>query len=127
VTGRPETSPEKLEKEVNREIDTFMKEGASQQEVDRAIALIETDMVTAMQSASERADRLSMFATFFGDPEKLNEQSARYHEVTVSSVNDFIASGLGPDNRASLLFVPMNESEAKNAENASSESAPAAA
>ena len=35
----------------------------------RAIALIETDMVTAMQSASERADRLSMFATYFGRPD----------------------------------------------------------
>ena len=127
VTGRPETSPEKLEEEVNREIDTLMKEGASQQEVDRAIALIETDMVTAMQSASERADRVSMFATFFGDPKKLNEQSSKYHGATVNSVNDFIASQLGPDNRASLLFVPMNESETKDAENAANESSPVAA
>jgi predicted Zn-dependent peptidase len=127
VTGRPETSPEKLEEEVNREIDTLMKEGASQQEVDRAIALIETDMVTAMQSASERADRLSMFATFFGDPKKLNEQSSKYHGVTINSVNDFIASRLGPGNRASLLFVPMNESETKDAENAANESSPVAA
>jgi zinc protease len=127
VTGRPETSADKLEEEVNREIDTLMKQGASQQEVDRAVALIETDMVTAMQSASERADRLSMFATFFGEPEELNEQSAKYHAVTVDSVNEFVASQLGLDNRATLLFVPMDESEAKDAENVVNEPAPVAA
>ena len=127
VTGRPETSPERLEEEVNREIDTFMERGASQQEVDRAIALIETDMVTAMQSAGERADRLSMFATFFGEPGELNEQSAKYHAVAVDSVNEFVATRLGRDNRASLLFVPMDGSEAKDAEGGTNESAPVAA
>ena len=127
VTARPETSPEQLEEEVNREIDALMKEGASQQEVDRAVALIETDMVTAMQSASERADRLSMFATFFGDPGKVNEQSAKYHAVTVDSVNEFIRSRLGPDNRATLLYVPADASETKSAGDEASESAPVAA
>lgn len=127
VTARPETSPQKLEDEVNREIDELMKEGASQQEVDRAIALIETDMVTAMQSASERADRLSMFATFFGEPGKLNEQSEKYHAVTAHSVNDFVTSRLGPDNRATLLFVPADAGEAKVSKDADSVSATAAA
>jgi len=127
VTARPETSPQKLEDEVNREIDKLMKEGASQQEVDRAIALIETDMVTAMQSASERADRLSMFATFFGEPGKLNEQSEKYHAVTAHSVNDFVTSSLGPDNRATLLFVPADTGEGKVSESADGVTATAAA
>jgi len=109
VMGRPEIPPDILEEEVSREIDILMRDGVSQEEVDRAIALIETDMVTAMQSASERADRLSMFATFFKDPEQLNEQSARYRAVTVSSVNQFARSYLGTDNRATLLFVPAEK------------------
>lgn len=127
VTGRPETSPERLEEEVNREIDTFVTQGATRQEVDRAIALIETDMVTAMQSASERADRLSMFATFFGDPARLNEQSEKYHAVTVDSVNEFATSRLGLDNRATLLFVPIGAGEAKDSQDGTHESAPVAA
>lgn len=109
VVGRPETSPSTLEQEVNREIDLLMTEGATQEEVDRAIALIETDMITAMQSASERADRLSMFATYFGDPKLVNEQSSKYRSVTVEQVNKFARSNLGADNRASLLFVPKTE------------------
>lgn len=107
VIGRPETSPEKLEEELDREINTLMDEGVTQDEVNRAVALIETDTVTAMQLASERADRLSMFATFFGEPEQLNDQSARYLAVTVDAVSQFAASRLGRDNRATLLYVPM--------------------
>jgi zinc protease len=110
VIGRPETSPEKLEEEVGREIDEIMTQGVKQEEVDRAIALIETDMVTAMQSASERADRLSMYATFFGKPEELNEQSEKFRAVTADAVNGFAASCLGKDNRATLLYVPLPES-----------------
>jgi predicted Zn-dependent peptidase len=109
VMGRPETSPEKLEEEVGREIDRLVREGVTQPEVDRAVALIETDMVTALQSASERADRLSMFAMFFGEPELLNEQSAKYRSVTAAEVNEFAQSRLSADNRAMLLFVPKTE------------------
>lgn len=109
VTARPETNAEKLEKEVERELDELVQNGVSEVEVQRAAALIQTDMVTAMQSASERADRLSMFATLLGDPGLINEQSARYDEVTAAKVNNFVRERLGSDNRAKLLYVPRTE------------------
>jgi zinc protease len=109
VIARPETSPERLEEEVGREVDNLVHGGVRQEEVDRAVALIDTEIVTALQSASERADRLSMFATYFGDPALLNEQPAKYQAVTVEAVNEFAASRLGKDNRATLLFVPKPE------------------
>jgi predicted Zn-dependent peptidase len=106
VTARPETSAEKLEEEVGREIDELVADGVSDEEVERAIALIQTDMVTAMQSASERADRISMFATLLGNPALINEQAARYNAVTTRQVNEFVRERLGSDNRAQLIYVP---------------------
>ncbi|HMA21423.1 MAG TPA: pitrilysin family protein [Gemmatimonadaceae bacterium] len=106
VTARPETSAEKLEGEVEREIDALVAHGVTAEEVERAVALIQTDIVTALQSASERADRLSMFATLLGDPALLNEQAGRYSEVTAEHVNAFVREQLGSDNRAKLLYVP---------------------
>jgi hypothetical protein len=41
-----------------------------------------------------------MFATYFGEPELLNEQSAKYRSVTAADVNEFAKSRLGADNRA---------------------------
>ncbi|MBA3465851.1 MAG: insulinase family protein [Gemmatimonadaceae bacterium] len=106
VTARPETGVTRLEDEVEREIDELYRDGVSELEVKRALALIETDLVNAMQSAGERADRLSMFATFFREPELVNVQADHYRAVTSHRVNDFIAERLGEDNRATLLYVP---------------------
>jgi zinc protease len=106
VTARPEVSAEALEREVAREIDRLHRDGVTDEEVERAIALIETDFVAAMQSASERADQLSRFATYFGDPTVVNEQADRYRAVTAERVTAFARECLGPDNRASLVYVP---------------------
>lgn len=106
VTARPEVSAERLESEVEREVDELISSGVSDEELERAVALIQTDMITALQSASERADRLSMFATLLGDPRLLNEQADRYREVNVARVNEFARSRLRADNRAKLLYVP---------------------
>jgi predicted Zn-dependent peptidase len=106
VTARPETSVEQLELAVNAQIDLVLRDGVTEAEVARVVTLIETDTVAALQAASDRADRLSMFATYFGDPALVNQQSDRYRAVTVEQVNTLIRERLVPDNRASLLYVP---------------------
>jgi zinc protease len=111
VTARPGVRAARLHDAVAAEVDTVYREGVTVREVSRAAALIETDLVNALQSAGDRADRLSMFATYFKDPHLVNEQLARYQSVTVDSVNAFIKERLGPDNRASLLYVPREPSD----------------
>jgi zinc protease len=111
VTARPETGAEQLEKEVTREVDLVCTTGVSDAEVDRAVALIQTDIVTAMQTASERADRLSMYATLLGDPELINRQADLYAAVTADDVNNFARSYMGSDNRAILIYVPKSAAE----------------
>jgi predicted Zn-dependent peptidase len=115
VTARPETGITQLEEEVEREIDLLHREGVRELEVKRAVALIETDLVASLQSAGERADRLSMFATYFDRPELINEQADRYREVTAQRVNDLVSERLGPNNRASLLYVPKEGIETEDA------------
>jgi zinc protease len=106
VTARPEVSIEQLEQEVAREIDAVHERGVTDAEVERAVALIQTDTVRSLQSAADRADRLSLFATYFGDPSLVNEQMDRYRAVTAGDVSAFAREYLGRDNRASLLYVP---------------------
>jgi len=113
VTARPGVTAEMLEKEILREIDLLRKDGVSGDEVERAVALIQTDMISAMQTASERADRLSMFATLLGDPDLVNEQAALYSAVTTQRVNDFAREKLIPDNSATLIYIPRQQTELK--------------
>lgn len=114
VTARPEISPAQLEEEVEREIDSFYRDGVSAHEVSRAVALIETDLVSSLQSAGERADRLSMFATYFRNPDMINDQTSAYRAVTVERVNSLISERFGPNNRASLIYIPRDGVESES-------------
>lgn len=111
ATARPGVSAEQLEQEVVREVDTLRNDGVTADEVERAIAIIETDFTSSMQSAGERADRLSMFSTYFGNPGLINEQVERFEAVRPKAVIDFARTYLGPDNRASLVYVPREGAE----------------
>lgn len=111
VTARPNVTPEALEQEVAFEIDTVVRDGVEDAEVQRAVAIIQTMFVSSMQEAGERADKLSMFATYFGKPELVNEEVTRYRAVTTDQVNAVIRERLGEDNRASLLYVPREDGE----------------
>jgi zinc protease len=117
VTARPGITPERLEQAVVREIDRMRFDGVTQNEVDRAISLIGTDFVVSMQQASERADQLSRFATYFGDPSFINDQMNRYRSVTVEDVDRFAATRLGEDNRAFLIYVPREDDEGTDSTN----------
>ncbi|HET6680190.1 MAG TPA: pitrilysin family protein [Gemmatimonadaceae bacterium] len=106
VLARGETSASVLEEEVERLLDTVHESGVTAAELERALALIETSFVSAMQSAGERADRLSMFATYFDEPRIVNEELAMFHRVTLADVNAFASRFLGRNNRVSLLYIP---------------------
>jgi predicted Zn-dependent peptidase len=109
ATAHPEVTPEQLEAAVLAELDLMHRDGVTDVEVQRARALIETSFVTSMQSAAERADQLSRFATYFGDATLINDQVARYGATTTAAVSALARERLGPDNRALLLYVPSEE------------------
>ena len=111
VTARPETTTEQLEGAVHEMLDRLQQDGVTEDEVARAIALIETDLIISLQSAGDRADKLSLFATYFGDPSLVNVQAERYRAVTAERVSAFARGRLGRDNRACLLYVPKQAAE----------------
>ena len=106
ATARPGTDAATLERAIVAEIDRLRADGVRADEVARVLALIETDYVSSLQTAGDRADTLSKFATLFGDPARVNEQLDRYRAVTAAEVTAFARTYLGEDNRASLVYVP---------------------
>ncbi len=113
ATAHPGVSVEQLEAAVLAELDDISANGVTEDEVTRARALIETSFVMSMQSAAERADQLSRFATYFGDPTLINTQVARYQATTAADVSRLARERLGADNRVLLVFVPAEEPPAE--------------
>ena len=114
VTARPGVSSDALEDGVANILDAMERHDVTTAEVERAITLINTDYVTSLQSAQARADKLSQFATYFGDPGLVNEQVQKFAAVTVDQVQSFASSQLGVNNRASLLYVPEESAPVTN-------------
>ena len=106
ATARPGVSVERLEAAVAEQVDLLSSGGVGSHEVGRAVALIETEFISAMQSAGERADKLSLFATYFADASLINRETERYLAVTADDVSAFAREHLGEDNRVSLIYMP---------------------
>jgi predicted Zn-dependent peptidase len=106
ATARPGVSAEALEAGVMDVIEQLRTEGVTPEARGRVLALAQTEYTAALQTAGERADWLSKFATYLGNPALVNEQLSRYERVSASAMTAFARERLGPDNRASLVYVP---------------------
>jgi predicted Zn-dependent peptidase len=60
----------------------------------------------------EVADRLSMYATLFDRPERINEQLGRYLAVDAGAIQEVAAGVFRAENRAIITYVPGPVSEA---------------
>jgi predicted Zn-dependent peptidase len=105
ATARPGITAEALEQGIADVLDELIAGGPRSGERDRVLAQAETEFVTSMQRAGDRADQLSRFATYFGDPGLVNKQLARYRAVTDDDLRAAAVEHLGADNRASLVYV----------------------
>jgi predicted Zn-dependent peptidase len=106
ATARPGVELARLEAAFSAELERLGRETVSDDELGRAKALVETDELGALQRVEERADRLSMFATLFDDPDLVNRMLGRYLAVTPEEILTAAGATFRPDNRVVLTYVP---------------------
>ena len=97
---------ERVEQAFLEELERIGREPISDDELARARALIETEELGALQRVEERADRLSMYATLFDDPELINRMLERYLSVTPDRIQAAAAEVFRPDNRVVMTYIP---------------------
>jgi zinc protease len=106
ATARPGIPVERVEGVFLEELDRLAREPVTDDELRRAKALIETDELSALQRVDERADRLSMYATLFDDPDLINRMLDRYLAVTPASLLSASAEVFRPRDRATITYLP---------------------
>jgi len=111
ATARPGTDLERLEAVFWEELERITREPISSDELERARALTEADELGALMRVDERADRLSMYATLFDDPDLINRVLPRYLSVTAEDIQRVAADVFRPDNRVVLTFLPAGAAE----------------
>jgi len=106
ATVRPGVDVDRVERAYAEELERLGGEPASDDELARARALVEADELGALSRVEERADRLSMYATLFDDPDLINRMLPRYLAVTDEQIRAVAADYLQPDNRVVLTYLP---------------------
>jgi predicted Zn-dependent peptidase len=106
ATVRPGVDVDRVEHAFVEEIERIGSEAPTADELARAKALIETEELAALQRVEERADRLSMYATLFDDPDLINRMLGRYLAVTADQLRDVAREVFRPDNRVVLTYLP---------------------
>jgi len=106
VTARPGMRHEALETAMWTEVDRLIAQGPTDEELQRVRNLHVAGVESSLQRVAERADRLSMYACLFDEPERINTEVGRYVSVDAARVREALALGLRPDNRVLLTYLP---------------------
>jgi predicted Zn-dependent peptidase len=112
ATARPGVDLVALETAFWEELERMGREQVSDDELERAKALTEADELGALQRVDEKADRLSMYATLFDDPEMINRILPRYLSTTAEQIMAVCAEVFVPDNRVVLSYLPAAGADA---------------
>jgi zinc protease len=106
ATVRPGVEVGRVETAFHEELARIATEPVSDDELERARALIESDELGGLSRVEERADRLSMYATLFDDPDLINRMLSRYLAVTAADIQAVASAVFRPDNRIVLTYLP---------------------
>ena len=106
ATARPGVEAERLERAMLAEIDRLRDEGPSPEELERVRNLHDSAVASALERIGERADRLSMYTMTFDEPERINDEMARYDAVGATQVSELLAAYAPAENRVVLTYVP---------------------
>jgi len=96
---------------VLKELEHLGDAGPSESELDRVRRLRRTEHAADMERTQEKADRIGMYASLLGTPERVTEELERYEGVDRGRVRDFVSRFLAPDRRVQLAYVPQTPAQ----------------
>src|SRR5439155_3392757 len=97
---------EELEAAIQSQLDSLTAGGPTAEEMKSTKTVIQTGLLTQIESLGALADLLNHYNQFTGDPGYLNKDLDRYQAVTAAGVKDFIASHLGKNQRVAVQVLP---------------------
>jgi predicted Zn-dependent peptidase len=111
VKTSADASIEEIEAAIDEELARFADEGPSPEEMERAQAQLEREWLDRLATVGGRADELCKYAVLFGDPQLALSAVRRVLDVTPDDVRAVAAARLRPDNRAVLVYEPVEPPE----------------
>ncbi len=109
ATAKPGVKPEDLERAIDEELEAIAKDGPTQDQVDRARNLVQTQIIRGLETLGGfggTADRLNQYNHYLGDPGYLAKDLERYEKATSESVQKIAQEKLSKNSRVVVYGVP---------------------
>jgi zinc protease len=112
ATAKPGVKPEDLQKAIDDELAKLRNEGPTQQELERARNVQETQIIQRLERLGGFggvADRLNQYNHYLGDPGFLPKDLERYNRTTIADLKRVANEKLQPNARAVVYGIPGNK------------------
>jgi zinc protease len=95
-----------VEQGIDREIERLARDGVTEAELAKAKAQARAQAVDRLRTALGRANLLSQYAVFYGDPERINTLLPRLERVTTDDIRRVARKYLTKENRSVVISQP---------------------
>jgi zinc protease len=109
VTAKPGHTLAEIEAEVDRILDDVRKDPASADELQRAKRVYQAAFIRGLESVNGKADHLSSYEHYLGDPGSIAKDLARYTDATAEGIRDVAAATLPKNKRVVVMVTPAGE------------------
>jgi zinc protease len=109
ATAKPGVKPEDLEKAIDEELNAVRQEGVTQEQLERARNIIQTNTVRGLETLGGFggvADLLNEYNHYLGDPGYLAKDLERFDKATTASVQKIAQEKLANNARVVVYGVP---------------------
>ncbi|MDC8787232.1 M16 family metallopeptidase [Roseateles koreensis] len=106
LVARPGKSLDEIESLVDTELAALAQTPPSTEEVQRALASIETQLLSRLEKMGSLADLMNHYNQTAGDPDFVGKDLSRYRSVTPASVQAAVARFLRKDARVVVQATP---------------------
>ncbi|MBB4842900.1 zinc protease [Paucibacter oligotrophus] len=106
VVARPGKSLDEIEALVDAQLAELVQTPPSNEELQRALAAIETNLLSRMEKVGTLADLMNHYNQMAGDPGFVGQDLARYRAVTPESVRAAVIKYLGKQKRVVVQATP---------------------
>jgi zinc protease len=110
VTAKPGHNLTEMEDSVNQILSGVLKNGVTQQEIDNALTSVEVQIVNSAATVLGKANTLSAYYSYTGDPNNINKQMDLFKGITPDEVLKVAKKYLTQPNM-SLSIVPLGKLE----------------
>jgi predicted Zn-dependent peptidase len=111
VYARPDIDPGDLEAAIQAHIAQVADKGVSPSTLTKSSNKVVTSFCDELQKLDQLADLLSMFTTYFDNPELMEQEVETYSSLESADLSEFASAYLETDSCVSLVVVPEAESK----------------